>query len=174
MMSAQEQEAFFLRKIAIHECGHAYVASHYGMGGYPSIWRNTGDNRNDENLWLGTTRYIGTELTPLRHRRLAIAGIFAEYIDSADPSEEIYESELENILYESLDEDFDPSGEWSRLDWEGAQGWTKQDVHAVYMILTRNWKALVEEAEMLMAKASENGFCSGDPNDAQSYALRNG
>lgn len=176
MMTIQEQDAYFMRKAAIHECGHATVASHYGIAASPSIWLNTSETRDEEVLWLGTTRLYELQISTLRYRRIALAGKCAEWFDS-----EILEGrgngidarEMECLIIDSMDDDYDDNGEWSRLDWMWAQGWKSRDVQAVQRILTHNWSLLVQGAEVLMARATENGFCSGDPRDAVSYAHRN-
>ena len=144
-MTFQKIEALDRRKAAIHECGHAFVAWHYEMYARPTIRRNCTENPSEEKTWIGTTRYDPSRLTPQRHRRLAIGGPLAELMD--DPS--VNEDELEYALEESFFYD-----EWSHSDYEGAQGWTRADFRAVSSILKRNWKALLEEARLLMECAA--------------------
>lgn len=156
-MTKQDIEAHDLRKAAIHECGHACVTRHYGMGGSPALWRNDNDNYSVEKLWLGTTHYEEFASTPLRLRRVCIAGFLAEEISQFDSLTDCEESTLAECLESSIGECFDDSDGWSRSDWEGAWGWTGVDLHVVFVILMRNWKYLLEEVEMLVDVASKSG-----------------
>ncbi len=157
MMTIEEIEAFDLRKAAIHECGHANVTRHCGMGGSPAIWHNDTDNFLKEKLWIGTTHYKESASTPLKLRRVAIAGFLAEEISGFDSISDCDESTLTERLESSFGDCFNDSEGWSRSDWEGAEGWTSADIHAVYLSLTRNWKELLEEAATLINVASKSG-----------------
>lgn len=158
-MSPAEREAQDLRTAAYHECGHAFVARHYGMHAFPMLWRNPDSNPSvkprfdDWKIWTGKTHYTSEGLTRMRHRRLAIAGPIAEYILSEGSIEDCSALSLYYFVDDSLDPDYENSDGWSRSDWDGAQGWTNQDIDAVHSIFKRNWKALVEEAEMLISNA---------------------
>lgn len=144
-MTIDEINARDMRKTAIHECGHAHVARHYGMWAQPDIWRDESANPYEEMMWSGSTRYDATARTPLRHRRIAIAGIVAGLMD--DPDFEV--GCLEEFFTESFECD-----EWSLTDREGAIGWTLTDLRSVYSILRRNWKAIEAEVEVLISKWS--------------------
>lgn len=144
-MSIDEIDARDMRKIAIHECGHAYVARHFGMWAQPDIWRNETANPCEEMMWCGNTRYHSVNRTPLRHRRIAIAGAVAELMDDPDFEVEC----LEEVFTESFE-----CNEWSLTDREGAIGWTLTDLRSVHSILRRNWKAIEEEVEFLISKWS--------------------
>lgn len=159
-MTIEEIEAHDLRKAAVHECGHAYVTRHYGMGGEPSIWRSPGKNTDFEKVWIGSTRYQGIYRTPLRDRRIALAGIVAEDIDSHDSLDDFSEEGLAEYLELFMGEEYEDSEGWSRTDWEGAQGWTSRDLHAVCVILMRNWTALLEEAEQLISDGIKDGVAT--------------
>jgi len=157
-MTMQEQETYFLRKAALHECGHALVIRHFGLEGLPMIWRNTSDNLDEEKLWLGRTICNFRRPSALRLRRIAIAGLLAEYIDKIGSTTGCDGLYLDGLLTESFDENYDELGVWSKTDWDGAQGWTSQDVFAVVRILKRNWKLLLGEANRLMSDAVE-AYC---------------
>lgn len=158
-MSLAEEEVYSLKCAAYHECGHAFVARHYGMWAFPMLWRNPNRNTSDKprfdewKIWIGKTQYSNEGLTRMRHRRLAIAGPIAEHIVGTGSIEDCSALSLCYFVDESLDPEYENSDGWSRTDWDGAQGWTNQDVDAVHSIFKRNWKALVEEAEMLISNA---------------------
>ena len=164
-------EANDLRKSAIHECGHACVTRHYGMGGSPAIWRNDNDNFMDEMLWFATTIYDGAAITPLRLRRVAIAGIMAEEISNFEVPSDCDEQTLAVTLESSFGEYFDDSEGCSKSDWEGARGWTSGDLHAVYVILMRKWRSLLEEAEALIEVASKSGSAISNPPEESQCSL---
>ena len=149
-------ESSDLRNAAIHECGHAIVARHYGIYAIATIKPNPTNIPREFKTWGGTTNYNPKYLTPLSHRRLAIAGNFAELIASAISTSDCCEGEVYNHLLDTLLDNYEWSDGWSRTDWEGAQGWTDSDVHAVYLILQRNWKTVIAEAELLIASAIED------------------
>jgi len=144
-MTIDEISARDMRKIAIHECGHAQIARHFGMWAQSDIWRTETANPYEERMWTGSTRYQAINRTPLRHRQIAIAGIVAELMDAPD------------FEVESLEEFFTVSfecDEWSLTDREGAIGWTLTDLRSVYSILRRNWKAIEKEVEFLISKVA--------------------
>lgn len=143
-MTVQEIEHTDRRRSAIHECGHIIVARHYGLQASATIWRHYPDNPIEERFWCGSTRYQ-RPLTSRHSRRIAIAGVVAELMDGLYDEEWELEEALANSYY------CDP---WSASDFEGAQGWTGKDFHAVYMILRRNWSRLNKEAESLIAEAA--------------------
>ena len=156
-MSIQEQDAYFLRQAVIHSCGRAFVSRHFGMNGSPSIWRNTGDNLAEEKLWLSSMTYEGWNGTLLRDRRIAIAGFIAVEMDCEGSPEESCVESLSGSLGDWLGDEWGGSDEMSRSEWDILVSCKDRDIHSVYMVLKRNWKALLAEAEFLMVEAVEHG-----------------
>ena len=160
--SNTEQSLRVMRNAAIHECGHVLVCSHYGIWATPSIWRSHTNNLDLEKIWIGNTRYNVSSTSSLRNRRIAIAGLIAEEIDSVGAPIECFEFNLAVNLEVSYGANYEDSDGWSRTDWEGAQGWTAYDVHSVYMILMHNWKTLLAEVEALVKDAVEHDILYTD------------
>jgi len=164
-MTVQEIEALDIRNSAIHECGHAFVGRHYKLGGAPSIWKNEDADPVERTTWQGTTQYCNLKITPMKHRRIAIAGIVAEMIEELDPLEDLFINVLESQLDGSYSEVFEETEGWSLTDWQGAQGWTSRDFYCVVRILRRNWKNLILEAERLIELGIEDGYFAKDPEE---------
>ncbi len=138
------------RNAAIHEVGHATTLRHFGYGAKPEIFFNP-DSENDPSLksWLGRTSYCGN-LTPLRDRRVSLAGVFAEWIDR---DRNLTARELERTLIDALEDgnvlsESDSIGLWPHP--------TKGDIKAVRSILIRNWKRIEDEVDTLICAGSSN------------------
>lgn len=155
--SAEEEEAYYRRKSAIHECGHAIVARHYGESAYPAIWPNLGPNRENEKLWLGRVIVSIAGATRVQRRRIHLAGVVAEYMDHSDASSDLDDlvAEVEGIFYLDYADCWEHSDGWSFSDWNGARGWRERDIQAVVKILFGNWALLEREAEELISQWSK-------------------
>jgi hypothetical protein len=151
-----DEEAHCRRGAAIHECGHALVARHYGMDAHPFIWPNTGDNRAKEKLWLGRCVYGCIGLTSLRDRHICLAGIVADNMAEGESLDDVDEYDLREILRDAMAVGPDETDGLSRSDWEGVQGWTLRDLRSVQRILKRGWKPLLEEADLLILRGVED------------------
>ena len=51
----------------------------------------------------------------------------------------------------------------TRSEWDLLVSCNYRDVHSVYMILKRNWKALLKEAEFLMWEGAKHGQSATTP-----------
>lgn len=163
-LDEHDEDAYYKRKSAIHECGHAIVARAYGYDSHPFIWQNLGPNRSQENLWRGRT--LTQMPTKKFHcRRICLAGVVAQAMADlmAEPDESPDLKDLfwlieEEELRFSRGDSWETSDGWSKTDWEGSQGWNSRDVRAVCTILYTNWDELLEEAQALMSKSCPGGF----------------
>ncbi len=164
----QEIDARDLRQSAFHECGHSLVGRHYGAGCSPSIWRTGTNNPKKERLWVGTTRHDSSCLTPDECRQIALAGEMAVWIEENGGPDECIVQSLCTRIERTRKHSYRISN-WSRTDWEKSQGWTTADVHAVYIILKKNWKELVAEARELIRLAKEDGNCAKDPDEIHHF-----
>jgi len=151
-----DEEAYYRRNVAIHECGHALVARHYGMKAHPFIWPNTGDNRAKECLWLGRCIFGCIGLSPLRVRHICLAGIVAYHLAINESLDDIDEYDLRDILRDAMAVGPDETNGLSLSDWEGVQGWTLRDLRSVQTILKRGWKTLLEETDLLILRGVED------------------
>jgi hypothetical protein len=117
------------------------------------VWLKTS---SEEGLWFDTTRLDITQMTDRRCCRVALAGKVAEYFDLTGFQDLKHDEQaLWDMLHKSLDgKGYDSAGGWSWRDWQAAQGWGVQDANAVYSILKRHWKTLLEEAEKAIANAT--------------------
>ncbi|WP_306599174.1 hypothetical protein [Geothrix sp. 21YS21S-2] len=154
MQTLAELETHDMRKSAIHESGHALVARHYGIPAEPLIFRNAEVSDPLEfKTWLGTTRLNDTNISPLRKRRVGLAGVAAEFLAGTHTGE----LDLMSFIQDSYGDSVETSDGWSRTDWESAEGWTETDLHAVFMILTRRWEWLLLEVNSLIAYPDSDG-----------------
>jgi hypothetical protein len=154
-ITVQDLEDHDIRHAAIHECAHAIIARHYGLKAFPVIWHNPNGSLEGDKFWRGQTHHEPG--SALRSRRIAIAGLMAEEMSNYDSTDEFDEICIcASIEPDSID-DYEGC-EWSPSDWDAAKGWTEHDAHAVYMILKRNWQALIEEAGKLIAAAKDSGI----------------
>jgi len=149
MPTLAERHTQDMRKSASHESGHALVARHYGIHAIPFIFRNPEDlDPSEFRTWIGTTKLHDRNMSPMQERRIGLAGVAAEFLAEEEGANEW---DLLHYIQESYGDSLETSDGWSQTDWESANGWTETDLHAVYMILTREWEFLRLEVNSLIA-----------------------
>ena len=142
----QESNAVDLRDAIIHELGHVFICSHFGIRTKLEIERNTtpGPGRR---AWIGHVIYDERKLTRLQRRQIAIAGLIAEQMGDFDHPKECNEAVLVQFMNDYWTEVWHESSIWSKWDWEDATGWTRDDVHFVYETLISEWDELLKLTE---------------------------
>ncbi len=159
--SIQQVDVRDQRLAAIHECGHAVVAWHYGHESYIMVFPTNTLNTTEETFWGGHTQFCGLrKIKTLHMRRICLAGKVAERLDEvlAEPENfQVFNDLCDDVILE-IQESYVDSPEssdgWSRTDWEGANGWNDRDIRTVCSILLRHWATLMQEVETLVAKSS--------------------
>ena len=99
----------------------------------------------------------------MRNRRIAIAGFIAIQMDCEGSPEESDAATLSGSLEDWLGDEWGGSEEMTRSEWDLLVSCNYRDVHSVYMILKRNWKALLKEAEFLMWEGAKHGQSATTP-----------
>lgn len=139
-MDAEKAKAHDLRKMSIHEAGHATAAAHFGVKSQVAVWPNP-DGGVGERHVLGRTWLLQKLPSAQAATLVGLAGLVAQMVDADDS---VTATEIGDAIELGYDEISD-------TDLALAGKWSDDDIEQCIDLVRKLWPEIEQRAAALAA-----------------------